>query len=590
MHNDPSSPHQRKPTVFPASLTTLQRTDSTGRPRWVTFLEPCGVLQTERLEEVLPVLEGAVAARNRGLHAVGSISYEASAAFDPHFRTHPLPPGVPLLRFTLFRSCREGIPTSPPAPFEVTDLRPGLSPEAFCRQVGVIHEAIAAGETYQVNFTYPWTARVNGDARSLFRRMRLAQAAPQQAYLEEADRILISASPERFFRLENGHIVCRPMKGTGKPGEEAPLQESIKNRAENVMIVDMIRNDLGQVAEVGSVKVSDLFRIESYPSLVQMTSAVTARGPEDPLPWLQALFPCASITGAPKRRTMEWIHRLESGPRNVYTGCIGGFYADGCTEFNVAIRTLCLDRATGKGIYGTGCGIVWDSDPEAECRESVLKTAVLSHREPEVQLIETMRCDPGTGIRNLAGHLTRLTRSANELGYETDLEQLHSRLREVERECTGTSRCRLTLSPDGNTGITLAPAPESSRPMTFRVDTVATPSTHPSLRHKTTSRDIYDQARERHPDVEETLLINERGECMEFCIGNLLLEKSGSFYTPHQDAGLLNGTCRSQFLAHGAEEIPVTRKTLAEADQIYLINAVRGKVPMIWVEVTDSLV
>lgn len=570
--------------MSPDPITALQRTDAHGRSRWVTLLEPGGTLEAHTPSEVIPVLREILAARKNGWNAAGWISYEAAAGFDPHLSTHPPLPGNPLLRFRLFRTCADGLPKMDTAPFTLHPLRPSLSEQEFSSRVEEVRAAIGRGETYQVNLTYPWTSSFSGCPRSLFRQIRFGQSGRHQAYLEEEDRILISASPERFFRLENGRIQCRPMKGTARPGEEIPLQDSKKDRAENVMIVDMIRNDLGQVATPGSVKTPGLFEIEPYPSLIQMTSTVTAEGPDDPLPWLRACFPCASITGAPKRNTMEWIRRLESGPRGVYTGCIGGFYADGVTEFNVAIRTLQIDRKSGAVTYGTGCGVVWDSDPVREYQESVLKTAVLTHADPEVQLIETMRGEPGSGILNRNRHLERLTSSAHELGYELDVKELDSRLDAFSASLTAPSKVRLTLSPSGQLQVTVTPLPDpGSSSMTFRLDSAPTSSLHPELRHKTTKRSVYENARSRHPDVDETLLINERGECMEFCIGNLVIEKNGTLLTPPLHSGLLPGTFRTELVQNGLREQVITPQDLEKADAVYLTNAVRGKVRMKWI-------
>lgn len=350
------------------------------------------------------------------------------------------------------------------------------------------------------------------------------------------------------------------------------------------MIVDMIRNDMGRAATSGSVETTGLFDIEPYPSLIQMTSTVTAEGPEDPLPWLKALFPCASITGAPKRKTMEWIRKLETGPRGVYTGCIGAFYADGVTEFNVAIRTLQIDRTTGRARYATGCGVVWDSDPVEEYQESILKTAILTHRVEEVLLIETMRAEPGQGLKNRDRHISRLNTSARHLGYELDIDELHTQLDLAIQHLKALSKVRLTLSPAGGIHITVDPLPENaSAPMTFSLDKAATSSHHQELKHKTTRRSIYQDAKARCPDVDETLLVNERGECMEFCIGSLLIEKDGQTHTPPLKSGLLPGVCRAAHLADSTLETVITPEDLKKADAIYLINAVRGRVKMKWV-------
>ncbi|MEX2608229.1 MAG: chorismate-binding protein [Kiritimatiellia bacterium] len=557
----------------------LQRTDAPGNSRWVHFADPVRELEVFDVREVLPALRELEQAQAEGLHAVGWIAYEAAPGFDSHLRVHSPPQGTPLLRFTVYRHQVEGLPPRTAAPCGISNLEPECTPDDFREAVSLIHEAIAAGETYQVNFTYPLNGKLQGDAWGLFRRLRFAQSAGYQAYIEEKDRTLICASPERFFRHHGNQIHCKPMKGTAAPGEEHLLAGSAKNRAENIMIVDMIRNDLGKVADPGSVIADPLFEIEQFPSLVQMTSTLRATGPASPVDWISVLFPCASITGAPKRKTMEWIHTLETGPRGVYTGCIGGFYGDGVTEFNVAIRTATVNRDSGEFRYHTGCGIVWDSDPEAECRESVLKTAVLFHSPPDFCLIETMRGESDTGILRWETHRRRLLRSAAALGIEVDVPEMERGIRSLR--FSEASRVRLTYSTQSELRIEVTPAPPAVQEMTFQVDTEPTPSTHPELKHKTTRRDVYRSARDRCPEAEETLLINERGECMEFTIGNLVVVLNGRAFTPPLNSGGLPGVTRAEALhQRQLEERVLSIGDLEHAEAVFLINAVRGRVPM----------
>lgn len=557
----------------------LQRTDASGNSRWVHFVDPVRDVEVCDVREVLSALRALEQTQAEGLHAVGWIAYEAAPAFDSKLSVHTPPPGSPLMRFTLYRQQMEGLPPRLAGECDLSPLEPEVNSEDFSMAIVRIHEAIAAGETYQVNFTYPLTGKFQGDAWSLFRRLRFAQSAGYQAYIEEKDRILICASPERFFWHHGNRIYCKPMKGTAAPGEEHLLAASPKNRAENIMIVDMIRNDLGKVADPGSVIADSLFEIERYPSLVQMTSTLRATGPTSPAEWLSVLFPCASITGAPKRKTMEWIHKLETGPRGVYTGCIGGFYGDGITEFNVAIRTAAVYPSSGDFRYHTGCGIVWDSDPESEYRESVLKTAVLFHSPPDFCLIETMRGEPDAGIPLWAGHRRRLLGSAAALGIEVNALDIDHRVRSL---CfSESSRVRLTLSTASELVIEVTPAPPALKQMTFQVDSEITPSTHPQLKHKTTRRGVYQSARERHPEVDDTLLMNERGECMEFTIGNLVVVLNGRAFTPPLSSGGLPGVTRAEDLStHKLEERILTAEDLDRAEAVYLINAVRGWVPM----------
>lgn len=560
-------------------FAALQRTNADGVTRWFHYTEPVDVLEAWTPADAPAVLAEADRRRAGGLHAVGWIAYGAAPGFDPRLRARPPESGRPLARFTLYRRERPGLPVRAGGAFRLGDPAPELDAAAFAAKIHRIRAAIAAGETYQVNFTYPLRAEFTGDAWTFFRRLRLAQAARHQAYLEEADQTVVSASPECFFRLERGRIMSRPMKGTAAPGREAELLASLKNRAENIMIVDMIRNDLGKLARPGSVRADPLFEIERFPSLSQMTSTLHAEGPESVAEWMRALFPCASITGAPKRNTMDWIRELETCPRGIYTGCVGGLFSDGVCEFNVAIRTAVIRDGTLR--YHTGCGIVWDSDPAEEYQESRLKTRVLRHEPDPVDLIETMRWTPDGGTALWPRHRTRLLDSAAALGFEVDPDELDRELARRIGSPRNPQRLRLTLAPDGALDLTATPLPGPTKEMTFALDTVPTPHDHPQLRHKTTRRDVYAEARARRPESEETLLVNQRGELMEFCIGNLLLKLDGVLVTPPRASGCLHGTARAEALEkNGVEERICTPADLDRAEEVHLINAVRGRVRM----------
>ena len=563
-------------------LTLLQREMPDGQTRWFTYRNPLRTLEAWTPSDMPALFREAEAARDEGLHAVGWVAYEAAPAFDPHLTTHPPMPGLPLARFRIYPHATPGLPpaTAPLAP--CTDWSAAFSPEAFAAHVRTIRTAIARGETYQVNFTAPNTARFQGDPLTLFHTLRLAQSARHQAYLDEGDQVILCVSPERFFHLAGEHIRCRPMKGTAPPHAREQLATSTKDLAENVMIVDMIRNDLGKIARPGSVQVPRLFEIETYPSLHQLTSTIEARGHASVFDWFQALFPCASITGAPKRKTMEWIRQLETGPRGIYTGAIGGLFPDGHTEFNVAIRTAILSRSTQTLRFDTGCGIVWDSDPDAEYRESQLKTHVIRQPPPPFQLIETLQHDPASPPR-WPRHRDRLLRAAAEFGFPLTPQTLDADFAAHTASLTSPAKVRLLVDPDGTCHWTLSPPPPPVTAWSFAVDTVPTPSDHPALRHKTTRRQIYDEAAARFPRHDEVLLVNERGELMEFRFGNLLVNLDGNWFTPPQHSGLLPGTTRAQLLQSGDIRERILRPAdLAHADAIQLINAVRGRLPMIY--------
>ena len=355
-------------------------------PVWWQFSQPVVVIAAATPTDILPALHTVEQAVNtQGLYAVGFLTYEAAAAF--HLTTHsPSPDNLPLLWFGLFREPKilPQLP-SPAAPFTPTTWQPSLDAAAYTTAIHTIKDEIAQGNTYQVNFTFPLHAPFDGDAYALFHHLTLAQRASYTAYFDLGTHAICSASPELFFGLDGERLWSKPMKGTMARGRDATTDEqnrlalyhSDKNRAENVMIVDMIRNDMGRICRPGSVQVPHLFATEPYPTLWQMTSTVTGMTSAPFSDIMAAMFPCASITGAPKVRTMEIIRGLEPRPRSLYTGSIGYLAPGRQAQFNVAIRTALVDRTAGQASYHVGSGIVWDSDAAAEWDECLLKARIL---------------------------------------------------------------------------------------------------------------------------------------------------------------------------------------------------------------------
>ncbi len=560
-------------------FAALQCPDLPHAAGWCHFEEPQATLDAHTPSEVPALLREAEASTRRGLHAVGWVAYEAAPAFDPFLEVRPS--AGPFARFHLFRRRIAGLPFRPASPFRIHDLRPVWSEHDFHARVRTIRDAIARGETYQVNLTHALEGRLEGDPWSLFRAMRLGQAGRHQAYLAESDRILLSASPELFFEQRGRHVTCRPMKGTAPPACASQLAVSTKDRAENVMIVDMIRNDLGKLARPGSVGVPRLFSVEHYPTLAQMTSTITAEVGPSAADTFAALFPCASITGAPKRRTMEWIQRLEQAPRGVYCGAIGAFHPGGLAHFNVAIRTALLDPNTGHLRYPCGCGIVWDSDPAAEYAESLLKARVLTHPADDYSLVETWRWTPEEGAPFWPLHRDRLLRSAHDLGFPLLPAILDDHVQALHASQRAPARLRLLADPDGGLHSSSSPLP-APRPLRVVLDHQPTPSDDPRLRHKTTRRQPYTEALARHPGADDVLLLNERGELTEFCIGNLVLRLDGQDLTPPLASGLLPGVARRHELETGLlREAVLTPADLPRAEALFLLNATRGRCPVI---------
>jgi para-aminobenzoate synthetase/4-amino-4-deoxychorismate lyase len=553
---------------------------------------PLGVIAAERPEEVRPALarvEDAVAA---GAWAAGYLAYEAAPGLDPLLRVRPRPagePAPPLVSFGLFAERRaESAPAG--AAYDLGGWRPSLSRERHAAAVARIHRRIADGDTYQVNHTFHLAGSFTGDPRTLYRDLARAQGGEYSAHLELGRFQVLSASPELFFLLDGDRLTTRPMKGTAPRGRwsaedraaGAALAASAKERAENLMIVDLLRNDLGRVATPGSVRVERLFEAERYETVWQLTSTVSSRlvaGTALP-DLLAALFPCGSVTGAPKVRTMEIIAALEDVPRGVYTGAVGYLAPPGAAgpraRFAVAIRTLVLDLETGTAHYGVGGGITWDSSAAREYDEALLKARVLEPR-PRFDLLETLRWEPERGFPLLAGHLERLIASAGYFGFAADPEEVERRLGEAVAGAGEALRVRLTLARDGRVTVAAAPLPPPpDRPLALAVDPEPVDPADPHLFHKTTRRDPYDRRRDRWPAADDVLLVNDRGEVTESTIANLAARLDGRWVTPPLASGCLPGVYRSALLAAGRlTERALTVADLRRADELALLNAVR---------------
>ena len=479
-------------------------------------------------EEVIPALRRVEEAAARGLHAAGFVSYEAAAGLGTGLATHS-PGPLPLLWFGVFKN-RLGI--APRLP-DATDCetacgtsgwKPSLSPEAYQGAIDRIKEYITAGDTYQVNFTFSQHFAFTGDPGAYFGDLCRAQKAPFCAHLDMGRFHILSASPELFFELRHGVITCRPMKGTAPRGRwrsedvqiKACLAESEKERAENLMITDLLRNDLGMVAQTGSVRVDGLFAVETLETVHQMTSTITARlRDEVDLPELfQALFPCGSVTGAPKKRSMEIIRELEDSPRGVYTGCIGHVSPGGEMTFSVAIRTVVIDTETGTGELGIGSGVTIGSKGEDEYRECLAKARFAQERMPDFQLVETMLYEEGRGCFLLDRHLARLFRSAAYFGFTVRLGTINTILAQRTGSLEGKHKVRLLLNRRGAFSIETEPLKpvEGVDTMVVCFASKTVNSADQFLYHKTTHRPLYRRERELHPACDDVIFLNERGE------------------------------------------------------------------------------
>ena len=563
----------------------------------VALSDSVSVHVATRLDEVEDVIDRADRAAHDGHWAAVAVSYEAAAAFEPAL-AHPraVVPGLPLAWVGIF--ARGTIPTRPIGLPNALARRtppwftPTVSRSQFTARVRDAGVHILAGDTYQVNLTFPMRADAPPDLGHWYDDLRAAQQARYCAYLDLGRQIVLSLSPELFFARRGQRVTARPMKGTIRRGRwlaedealEWELVTSSKTRAENVMIADLLRNDIGRVAMTGSVRVPALCTTERYPTLWQMTSTVEGDvpAPTTLVDLFRALFPCGSVTGAPKIRTMEIITTLEDVPRGMYTGAIGIVRPGGDCTFNVAIRTLVIDRDTGAITMGVGAGITADSLPDAEYDESLLKGAFAAGSTAAIadvgsfSLLETMRLDDGRLCR-LDRHLDRAAAAACFFGIDWNSARARAACDAAVQEHTaGAWRVRLLI--DRNGLVTVGCTPYTPEPDPRLVAFAAAPidDRDPFLFNKTTRRSHYEMARRARPDVDDVLLWNARGEVTESTTANLIAEIDGCRWTPPVASGLLAGVFRGELLRTGSiRERVLTRAAVARATRLWLVNSLR---------------
>lgn len=556
---------------------------------------------------MLDAMQGAL---QQGLHAVGVFSYELGAALHaiaPHEENGPLAQVLLFERCErlsssqvtnwLAQRCDDGRPAG------IAGVSASVTEQEFAAAISRIHAYIEAGDTYQINYTYRLRFDAFGAPLALYRRLRERQPVPYGAFIMLPDgRAVLSLSPELFVQHVQGRVIARPMKGTAAATGDArqdaeraaALAADPKNRAENLMIVDLLRNDLGRVAAFGSVQVPQLFHVDRFSSVLQMTSTVEARLRDDITlaEIFAALYPCGSITGAPKRRTMQIIRELEPDARGIYTGAIGWFDAPGTSRvgdfcLSVPIRTLCLQTSAPEGVHkgemGVGAGIVHDSvaaDEFAECR---LKAAFLTGLPNDFALLETMHATREGGCRHLDLHLKRLSASARYFGFSYD----ESRIRVVLRKACaalpegGAHRLRLALRPDGSCELQSGPLAPLREPVRVLLAPEPIASNDLFLRHKTSVRERYDAAW-RAAEAQgafDMLFQNTDGELTEGGRSNVFVKLGGRWYTPPLSCGLLPGVMRAAMLADplwNAQERRLTKDDLLHAEEIVVCNALRG--------------
>ena len=559
---------------------------------WRLYKDPIELLMandSDSLQESISRIEQHV---KQGGEAAGFLGYEAGYAFEP--RLHPLLERArgPLSYFGLYANCS----VLPKNPF-LEDRRTGLVQDPklligydkYSERLATIRRLIQDGEVYQINFTTGVCFQTTQSAWKLFGNLFSRHPVPYAAFLNTGVEQIVSLSPELFFQIERGRITVKPMKGTAARGltfqddvaGAAALRASEKNRAENAMIVDLMRNDLGRICRTGSVKTPKLFEVERYPSLWQMTSDIEGELVEG---WtiqsvIHALFPSGSVTGAPKIRAMEHIARLEDSPRGVYTGAIG-FFAPRRARFSVGIRTAVLRRRNG--IMGVGSGVTYDSSAQLEWEECGWKAAFLTQRQPKFEILETLLWN--SRFRFLRAHMTRMRNSAEYFGFHFPGNRIRRAFRELAQKWKDTAkRVRIILASDGRFEISHSDL-GARRFGRVRISGRSVSTQDRFLYHKTTNRAAYDQelAAARKANCDDALFFNEKGELTEGTIHTVWLVKKGVWRTPAVTCGLLPGTYRERMLRtrSNACEAILTRNDLIHADQIFLCNSVRGIFPV----------
>ncbi len=564
--------------------------DQGGWGRSLRFGTPLDLRRAQRLDQVRGVVAWAEAQQRAGRWVVLALAYEAAPAFDDALCAHPPLEGLPLA-WAASHAAPLGHAAPAPSAFAHGPWRPLVSPGQYAARFARLQGEILAGETYQANYTLPFVCDFSGDHRAWFDRLAQAQASGFCAWLDLGGHRVLSLSPELFFRIDGRTIATRPMKGTAHRGATPEEDEALgaalarcpKNRAENVMIVDLLRSDLGRVAETGSVEASRLFHVERYPTVFQMTSEVRARlepglGLADVL---AALFPCGSVTGAPKVRTMQLLRELEPQARGIYCGAIGllepgGADGPGRAVFSVPIRTLLLDASTGQARFGVGGGVTHDSHERGEYLECLAKMRFLTPPGRDFELLESLLLLGGR-YPLLAAHLERLMGSAAHFGFALDEHPVRLALLALAAaHPAGRFKVRLLAGREG--ALRLEAAPIRGGRMRVRLGFAPKPVDQEDvlLAHKTTRRALYEEALAACPGCDDALLVNRRGEVTESTRASLVLRLDGEMVTPPLSCGLLPGVFRQRLLARRVvRERVLSPADVLRAERVWLVNSVR---------------
>jgi para-aminobenzoate synthetase/4-amino-4-deoxychorismate lyase len=580
--------------MLPADAPFVLLDDARPGGTQTLYRDPIEIVSARSPEQVRSALLRLRAALAEGRHAAGWMAYEAGHALDP--KLAPLagaadPAAPPLLWFGLFDRAERLAPGAleamlpDPAGAHAGQPSPLITRDAYDVALERTKALIAAGDIYQANLSFRASVAIHGNPLALYARLRAQAGAGWGGIVFDGRHWLLSLSPELFFRTDGRRIVTRPMKGTAPRGRTAQeddafasrLASDVKERAENLMIVDLLRNDLSRVATPGSVRVPALFSVERYPTIQQMVSEVEAElAPgRDAIDVIEALFPCGSITGAPKFRAMEIIDAVETGKRGPYTGAIGHLAPDNAAAFNVAIRTLVLEEGSDEALIGLGSAVVADSTAGGEWRECHAKGAFVTAGQHAFDLIETMRFDPDAGIFELDAHVERLGTSARAFGFPFDRHEIRNELHAATFRLLDAARVRMLLSPTGAIAIETRPMPAAVQgPVTVRIVPLPIDPSDFRLAHKTTDRAFYDNARMKAGSF-EVAFVRSDGFLTEGSFTNLFVKRDGRLVTPPLARGLLPGILRASLIASGqAEEGDLTAADLRAG--FFVGNALRG--------------
>ncbi|KAF1018977.1 MAG: Aminodeoxychorismate synthase component 1 [Paracidovorax wautersii] len=577
------------------------------------FAAPRAVLQAWSPHEVRGVIDQAHAAATAGAWCVGFVRYEAAPAFDAAYAVHEAPaagPAQPLAWFAVFDQALPWDESAAGCPYAATDWQAELAPAAFGAGMARIARAIEDGENYQINYTMRLAGTFAGDAEAFFHALRRSQPDTYAAFIDTGHGQVLSVSPELFFEWRDGQLLSRPMKGTAARGatpeadaaQAEHLRTSEKERAEDLMIVDLIRNDISRVAQPHTVKVPRLFHTQAWPTFWGMTSDVTAASrPGARLSDVfAALFPCGSVVGVPKVRAMQLIRALEPSPRGVYCGAIGVLQSGGAATFNVAIRTVAID-AQGRALGAVGSGVTSDARPDGEWREWRDKWAFLRRASEPFDVLETVLLQDGR-LPWKTAHLDRMAATAAWFGRPWDAAvrtRAEALLQEqADLQPQGTWRVRLLLDAAGQLSAQAVAQPALAQPVrVVLADRPLLDATHEFVRHNTTRRVHYDALAPHAPGVFDTLLWNEAGELTEFTRGNVVLKIDGRWLTPPLACGLLAGVGRARLLVEGlppeagadagqpVHEAVVLRDDLTRAEAVAFVNSCRGWMPVVFAAV-----